>query len=168
MTDNANLPRQCRKSYALSLAFTSPRAFLLSQALRCAPHALLVVSWADQGSALLSIPTREYFQSSKFVVEPEDNEEFESVVSGTQHGHSFSFSAEGPRTPAAAKTSWASDEMGHMNGSGSGRVNGKGATGKAEKGGVAFDDDDEDEDDDDVIDESGADDAFVAGTSRSS
>ncbi|KAG8840214.1 hypothetical protein FRB96_009531, partial [Tulasnella sp. 330] len=141
------------KSYARSLAYTSPRAFLLSQALRCAPHAILVVSWADQGSALLSIPTREYFQSSKFVVEPEDNEEFESVVSGTQHGHSFSFDAEGQQSPDPRNNTWASDSIGQRNGSGSGRGNGK-----VEKGGVSFDDDDDDDDeddDDDVIDESG-------------
>lgn len=27
-----------------------------------APHALLVVNWAEAGAALLSVPTREYFQ----------------------------------------------------------------------------------------------------------
>jgi hypothetical protein len=29
-----------------------------------APHALLVVNWGDAGAALLSVPTREYFQAS--------------------------------------------------------------------------------------------------------
>ncbi|KAG8997556.1 hypothetical protein FRB94_007611 [Tulasnella sp. JGI-2019a] len=143
------------KAYARSLAYTSPRAFLLSQALRCAPHAILVVSWADQGSALLSIPTREYFQSSKFVVEPEDNGEFESIFSGTQHGDSFSISVEGSRSPGVGKSSWMSDGF---NGSGTRRGN----AGHIPKEQVLFDDEDED-DDDDVIDESGADDAFVAG-----
>ncbi|KAG8867234.1 hypothetical protein FRB98_004292, partial [Tulasnella sp. 332] len=132
------------KSYARSLAYTSPRAFLLSQALRCAPHTIPAVLWADQ----------EYFQSSEFVVEPEDNnEEFESVVSGTQHGHSFSFDAEGQESPEPRNNTWASDSMGQRNGSGSERGNGK-----VEKGGVSFDDDD-----DDVIDESGADDTFLSG-----
>ncbi|KAG8842032.1 hypothetical protein FRB96_006448 [Tulasnella sp. 330] len=125
-----------------------------SSPLRCAPHTIPAVLWADQRSALLSIPTREYFQPSKFVVEPEDNnEEFESVVSGTQHGHSFSFDAEGQESPEPRNNTWASDSMGQRNGSGSERGNGK-----VEKGGVSFDDDD-----DDVIDESGADDTFLSG-----
>ncbi|KAG9042016.1 hypothetical protein FS837_011448 [Tulasnella sp. UAMH 9824] len=127
------------KSYARSLAYTSPRAFLLAQALRAAPHSLLIVSWADQGSALLSVPTREYLQSSKFVVEPEERiMEYESVRSSTVEGSG----------------------LGHSTTT---RDSSSGQRGVGEDGRrVAFDDDGDD-DDDDVIDESGADDAFVAG-----
>ncbi|KAG8985146.1 hypothetical protein FRB90_004911 [Tulasnella sp. 427] len=126
------------KSYARSLAYTSPRAFLLAQALRAAPHSLLIVSWADQGSALLSVPTREYFQSSKFVVEPEERVmEYESVRSSTVEGSGLGHSTSTSSAPR-----------------------GGGAT---EDGRRVMFDDDADEDDDDVIDESGADDAFVAG-----
>lgn len=58
------------KSYALSVNPTTPahkltpRAFLLSQAQLVAPHALLLVHWDHDGGALLSVPTREYLQSS--------------------------------------------------------------------------------------------------------
>ncbi|KIO23461.1 hypothetical protein M407DRAFT_78022 [Tulasnella calospora MUT 4182] len=127
------------KSYARSLAYTSPRAFLLAQALRAAPHSLLIVSWADQGSALLSVPTREYFQSSKFVVEPEERVmEYASVRSSTVEGSG----------------------LGHST---STRDSSSGQRGVGEDGRRVVFEDDGDDDDDDVIDESGADDAFVAG-----
>ncbi|KAH9840621.1 uncharacterized protein C8Q71DRAFT_701856 [Rhodofomes roseus] len=45
----------------------SPRAFLLSLTTLAAPHALLVAHWGEEGAALLSVPTREYFQSSGWV-----------------------------------------------------------------------------------------------------
>lgn len=127
------------KSYARSLAYTSPRAFLLAQALRAAPHSLLIVSWADQGSALLSVPTREYFQSSKFVVEPEERVmEYESVRSSTVEGSGLGYSTS---TRDSTNTPRSVGEDGRR---------------------VVFEEDGDD-DDDDVIDESGADDAFVAG-----
>ncbi|KAF9533812.1 hypothetical protein CPB83DRAFT_844555 [Crepidotus variabilis] len=45
----------------------TPRAFLLSMAAKAAPHALLVAYWGREGGAVLSLPTREYFQSSAWV-----------------------------------------------------------------------------------------------------
>ncbi|KAF8509886.1 hypothetical protein BU17DRAFT_55849 [Hysterangium stoloniferum] len=45
----------------------SPRAFLISMCSHAAPHSLLVVDWGVQGAALLSVPTREYLQSSGWV-----------------------------------------------------------------------------------------------------
>ena len=48
---------------------TTPRAFLLSLASIAPPHALLVAHWGSEGSAVLSLPTKEYFQSSGWVEE---------------------------------------------------------------------------------------------------
>ncbi|KAI0086802.1 hypothetical protein BDY19DRAFT_958799 [Irpex rosettiformis] len=45
----------------------SPRAFLLSLTTIAPPHALLVAHWGSEGAAVLSIPTKEYFQSSGWV-----------------------------------------------------------------------------------------------------
>ncbi|CAL1701718.1 unnamed protein product [Somion occarium] len=42
----------------------SPRAFLLSLTHLAPPHALLVAHWGSDGAAVLSVPTKEYFQSS--------------------------------------------------------------------------------------------------------
>ncbi|KAL5512496.1 hypothetical protein ACEPAG_3149 [Sanghuangporus baumii] len=61
------------KQYALSqnAAYTTPRPFLLALASsgRIPPHALLVAYWGTAGAALLSVPTREYLQSSGWVDE---------------------------------------------------------------------------------------------------
>lgn len=46
---------------------SSPRAFLLSLTALVPPHALLVAYWGEEGAAVLSVPTREYFQSSGWV-----------------------------------------------------------------------------------------------------
>ncbi|KAJ7903502.1 hypothetical protein B0H14DRAFT_2665157, partial [Mycena olivaceomarginata] len=48
---------------------TSPRAFLLSLTAIAPPHALLVAHWGSEGAAVLSLPTKEYFQSSGWVEE---------------------------------------------------------------------------------------------------
>ncbi|KAJ7285008.1 hypothetical protein C8J57DRAFT_1290133 [Mycena rebaudengoi] len=48
---------------------TSPRAFLLSLTSTAPPHALLVAHWGSEGAAVLSLPTKEYFQSSGWVEE---------------------------------------------------------------------------------------------------
>ncbi|KAI0822125.1 hypothetical protein BC628DRAFT_1327933 [Trametes gibbosa] len=45
----------------------SPRAFLLSLTSIAPRHALLVAHWGTDGAAVLSIPTREYFQSTGWV-----------------------------------------------------------------------------------------------------
>ncbi|PPQ69808.1 hypothetical protein CVT25_009745 [Psilocybe cyanescens] len=46
---------------------TTPRAFLLSLASIAPPHALLIAHWGQEGGAVLSLPTKEYFQSSGWV-----------------------------------------------------------------------------------------------------
>ncbi|KAI0704440.1 hypothetical protein C8T65DRAFT_654044 [Cerioporus squamosus] len=46
---------------------SSPRAFLLSLTNIAPAHALLVAHWGNDGAAVLSVPTREYFQSSGWV-----------------------------------------------------------------------------------------------------
>ncbi|KAG6862546.1 hypothetical protein C0995_000094 [Termitomyces sp. Mi166 len=48
---------------------TTPRAFLLSLTNIAPPHALLVAYWGKDGAAVLSLPTKEYFQSSGWVEE---------------------------------------------------------------------------------------------------
>jgi hypothetical protein len=45
----------------------SPRAFLLSMLAHAPKHALLVAYWGQNGGAVLSVPTKEYFQSSGWV-----------------------------------------------------------------------------------------------------
>ncbi|KAG8819085.1 hypothetical protein FRC17_010616 [Serendipita sp. 399] len=58
------------KAYALSVNPSTPaqkltpRSFLLSQVPLVSKHALLFVHWDHDGGALLSVPTREYLQSS--------------------------------------------------------------------------------------------------------
>ncbi|KAI0067413.1 hypothetical protein BV25DRAFT_1795548 [Artomyces pyxidatus] len=48
---------------------STPRAFLLSLTHLAPPHALLIAYWGADGAAALSVPTREYFQSSGWVDE---------------------------------------------------------------------------------------------------
>lgn len=48
---------------------TTPRAFLLSLMSIAPPHALLIAHWGTEGAAALSLPTKEYFQSSGWVEE---------------------------------------------------------------------------------------------------
>ncbi|KAH7104178.1 hypothetical protein BKA62DRAFT_496988 [Auriculariales sp. MPI-PUGE-AT-0066] len=54
------------KAFATAQNFDAPRPFLLSMVALASPHALLVVNWGDAGAALLSVPTREYFQASSW------------------------------------------------------------------------------------------------------
>ncbi|KAM5541620.1 hypothetical protein V8D89_004810 [Ganoderma adspersum] len=46
---------------------SSPRAFLLSLTSIVPPHALLIAHWGSDGAAVLSVPTKEYIQSSGWV-----------------------------------------------------------------------------------------------------
>jgi hypothetical protein len=56
---------------AQSPAYASaPRAFLLALTRLAPPHALLVAYWGADGAAALSVPTREYFQSSGWTAPP--------------------------------------------------------------------------------------------------
>jgi hypothetical protein len=56
---------------AQSLAFANaPRAFLLALTRISPPYALLVAYWGANCDAVLSVPTREYFQSSGWTAPP--------------------------------------------------------------------------------------------------
>ncbi|KAG9097416.1 hypothetical protein FRC06_007580 [Ceratobasidium sp. 370] len=80
-------------AYATAQEYTAPRPFLLAMARFAAAHALLCVEWGRAGCAMLSVPTKEYFQSSAFVPDPRTQSHravdslstslFESVRSGT-------------------------------------------------------------------------------------
>ncbi|KAG8969343.1 hypothetical protein FRC03_003444 [Tulasnella sp. 419] len=179
------------KSYAKAQGFTSPRAFLLSQSLRSSQHSILVITWGRAGSALLSTPTKEYFQSSAFVPDKNDLEgdvlfggEFESVRSSTimgsvsvqssgapsSHGHGSrqqqghvptrSASSSAPTQPA----NWGKDAKIKRRRD---AVNPKSTRRSGESSSDESDEDDATETassaDEDVVDETGADDAFVAG-----
>ncbi|KAF8968151.1 hypothetical protein BDZ97DRAFT_1801197 [Flammula alnicola] len=64
---------------------TTPRAFLLSLASIAPAHALLVAYWGSEGGAVLSLPTKEYFQSSGWVEErppPSQTRDAEETRSG--------------------------------------------------------------------------------------
>lgn len=62
----------------------TPRAFLLSLASIAPPHALLVAHWGSEGAALLSLPTKEYFQSSGWVEEQPVSQPSQSQGNGTR------------------------------------------------------------------------------------
>ncbi|EGN99229.1 hypothetical protein SERLA73DRAFT_108623 [Serpula lacrymans var. lacrymans S7.3] len=62
------LTQQYAQAHSPNYAST-PRAFLLSLSHLAPPHALLIAHWGTEGAALLSMPTREYFQSSGWVEE---------------------------------------------------------------------------------------------------
>ena len=170
------------KQYAQSVSpqyAASPRAFLLSLTSNTAPHALIVAHWGSEGAAVLSVPTREYFQSSGWVEDkappkaqdaalkqPGDNSEFLSVRSGSAYwadGRSRTLSSYsgGPQSSdEAAGPSTAVPQTPR-----------RGIKGKiAQQSG----DDDDDNDsqgtetpasngDGDVMDEAGSQDAFIAG-----
>ncbi|KAF8149912.1 hypothetical protein B0H34DRAFT_731701 [Crassisporium funariophilum] len=176
---------------------TTPRAFLLSLVSIAPPHALLVAHWGSEGGAVLSLPTKEYFQSSGWVEEtpppsqtrlPEENHlgnpnfprnvpEVQSVRSGSQ------FWADGrSRTPSSraftafgshymSDTGDESDKSRYM-GTRSHTRQGQGTN---ESSQYTTEDDDNDsqgteraggreqDPDEGVIDEVGAQDAFIAG-----
>jgi hypothetical protein len=67
-----------------SRSFTSPRAFLLSIRSKVPHHALLVCSWGKEGGAILSVPTREYFQSSAFVPDPAEDRDGDVTLSSVR------------------------------------------------------------------------------------
>ncbi|CAE6513560.1 unnamed protein product [Rhizoctonia solani] len=79
-----------------------------------APHALLCVEWGQSGCAMLSIPTKEYFQSSPFVPDPRGTHRtaeslsaslWESVRSGTPFFSEFGDRTDPQDTPNANTTS---------------------------------------------------------------
>jgi hypothetical protein len=166
---------------------TTPRAFLLSLASTAPPHALLVAYWGKEGGAVLSLPTKEYFQSSGWVEErplqppqrePDDSRignpfsgnvtEVQSVRSGSQ------FWADGrSRTPSSRAftsshyMSETGDESGHRV-----RTHMRQGQGTNESSQYTTEEDDNDsqatetpggDGDEGAVDEVGAQDAFIAG-----
>jgi hypothetical protein len=71
---------------------SAPRAFLLALTRLAPPHALLVAYWGADGAAVLSVPTREYFQSSGWTAPP-------PPVAATSSPSAPSYNA----TPSAAR-----------------------------------------------------------------
>ncbi|CAA7266996.1 unnamed protein product [Cyclocybe aegerita] len=174
---------------------TTPRIFLLSLATIAPPHALLVAYWGKEGGAVLSLPTKEYFQSSGWVEdrppppprnanETHLNATFNGMPTEVQSVRSGSeFWADGrSRTPSSqAFTTNGSHYMSDM-GHGSERSNlyqqarshtrqGQGTNQSTQY--TATEDDDNDSQatetpggrdaDDGLVDEVGAQDAFIAG-----
>ncbi|KAF9468068.1 hypothetical protein BDZ94DRAFT_1279970 [Collybia nuda] len=172
---------------------TTPRTFLLSLTSIAPPHALLVAHWGSEGAAVLSLPTKEYFQSSGWVEErlvPATNSglgkdsrgignttEIRSVRSGSD------FWADGrSRTPSTS--AWFSEDSQYMsdagNHSGVGHISGSRIRsrsrgrrhGRSSRYTTEEDDDNDsqgtevpggDSEDDGVVDEVGGQDAFIAG-----
>ncbi|RDB26305.1 hypothetical protein Hypma_006584 [Hypsizygus marmoreus] len=165
---------------------TTPRAFLLSLTTIAPPHALLVAHWGKDGAAVLSLPTKEYFQSSGWV-----EERPASLVIPTQGNHhgtasevrsvrsGSDFWADGrSRTPSSSAFFSASDAgntSGISNSTSSSskmRSRSRGHAAQNTRYHTTEEDDDNDsqgtevpggDDDDGIVDEVGAQDAFVAG-----
>lgn len=163
---------------------TTPRAFLLSLASTAAPHALLVAHWGSEGAALLSLPTKEYFQSSGWVEEQPVSRPNPGHESGTRDVQSVrsgsGFWADG-RSQTPSSSAFFSDRSHHVSdvGNDSGMSHSLSPASKARSRSrgrgqrTQYDDDDNDsqgtevpggnDEDDGVIDAVGAQDAFVAG-----
>lgn len=176
---------------------TTPRAFLLSLAATSPPHALLVAHWGQEGGAVLSLPTKEYFQSSGWVEDrpppsqtqetsdprrrngfPGDTPELRSVRSGSDFWaggrsrtpSSHGFTASGSQSQYMSDTGDESADISYMRK----RSDPLRARGPNESSQYSTEDDDNDsqttetpegdrEHDDGVVDEVGAQDAFIAG-----
>ncbi|TFK27126.1 hypothetical protein FA15DRAFT_614303 [Coprinopsis marcescibilis] len=81
---------------------STPRAFLLSMTSIAPPHALLVAHWGTEGSAVLSLPTKEYFQSSGWVEEKPPPSQYEPNT-----GHSRVESETAIRSVRSGSDFWA-------------------------------------------------------------
>lgn len=155
----------------------TPRAFLLSLTQIAPPHALLVAHWGSEGSAVLSLPTREYFQSSGWAEEtdtgandtPEGqlSDGVESVRSGSTYwaapgamGHTPSSSAAFTAFTAGESSSASPSRPSRR------RMNSNTSSSDNDSQGTETPRGQEDngsDRDDDGLDEVGAQDAFVAG-----
>ncbi|KAF7986500.1 hypothetical protein HWV62_31317 [Athelia sp. TMB] len=133
---------------------TTPRAFLLSLTQIAPPHALLVAHWGSEGAAVLSLPTREYFQSSGWVEQPGSRGDSpggrldgaESVRSGSAY-----WAAPGTRAFSLASSS---EYTAGDSSLGQGQDDDNDSQSTETPGGGNKDD---------VLDEVGAQDAFIAG-----
>jgi len=93
------LNKQYAQSHSPQYAST-PRTFLLSLAATAPPHALLVAHWGAEGSAVLSLPTKEYFQSSGWTEEKFQSENQPLHIAGSDKG---------PRSVRSGSDFWAGD-----------------------------------------------------------
>lgn len=145
----------------------TPRSYLLSLAASSsvAPHALLIAFWGNkQGAAVLSLPTKEYFQSSGWVRPP-------------THRTASKNSGNRPRSVTSDSVFWADGGIDHSSESSNfslARNNRDSGTDpiSSSYGHEREEDNDSEEtetgenvtqDDEDVIDEIGAQEAFIAG-----
>ncbi len=156
------------KQYAQSISpeyAASPRAFLLSLTSNTAPHALIVAHWGAEGAAVLSVPTREYFQSSGWV----EDKLPPSVRSGSAYwadGRSRTLSTSSGGRPPSDEAAGPSAKVPQTSGR-------RGHKGKRPIHSSGDDDEDDDSegtetpggngDGDALIDEVGSQDAFIAG-----
>ncbi|KAJ7104135.1 hypothetical protein B0H15DRAFT_918755 [Mycena belliarum] len=161
---------------------TSPRAFLLSLTSIAPPHALLVAHWGAEGAAVLSLPTKEYFQSSGWVEErpkappapprgrrrtdPGDTPEQLSVRSGSEFwagrhsefASSSAFTASQYMSEGNTDTRRSSPEYSRWDSQGPSH----GRSGSNDSEGTEVPEGDDADADGGVVDEVGAQDAFIA------
>ena len=144
----------------------TPRSYLLSLAASSsvAPHALLIAYWGNkQGAAVLSLPTREYFQSSGWVRPP-------------THRATSKNPGNRPRSVTSDSVFWADGGVDHSSSSSNFSLNGNNRDSSTDPISLSYQHDHEEDNDsegtetgdnvaqdEDVIDEIGAQEAFIAG-----
>ena len=127
--------------------FSSPRTFLLSMRSQVPPHSLLVCDWGRDGGAILSVPTREYFQSSSFVPDPNEDAADTSRISSVRSSSAgFSWSGASPSDVDETYEYWDEERKRQWARS----------VDKANSSGRSTDDDEE-------LDEGAGEDTFIAG-----
>lgn len=156
------------KQYAENLSqhfSTTPRAFLLSLVAQAAPHALLVAYWGRDGAAVLSIPTREYFQSSSWVEEksPPTSDARPLSIANTNEAVSVRTGSDFWAGAHTTSDSTYSGGAGHTTTPSASTVPSSEQTTHEEDDADSQGTERGDASDDEVVDEVGAQDAFVAG-----
>ncbi|KAF7336647.1 Ribokinase-like protein [Mycena venus] len=141
---------------------TSPRAFLLSLTSIAPPHALLVVHWGSEGAAVLSLPTKEYFQSSGWV---EERPKMPLTTTRGRNGHRADAGGSGESAAdllsvRSGSDFWAGRQSGYASSTAAGTEARKTRMTMIRKGRRCPK---KEEPDTGVVDEVGAQDAFVAG-----
>jgi len=145
----------------------TPRSYLLSLAASSsvAPHSLLIGYWGNkQGAAVLSLPTKEYFQSSGWVRPP-------------THRAASKNPDPRPRSVTSDSVFWADGGIDHSSSSSNFSLTGNNRDSGTDPVSSSYDHDQEEDNDsegtetgdnvtqeeEDVIDEIGAQEAFIAG-----
>ena len=145
----------------------TPRSYLLSLAASSsvAPHALLIAYWGNkQGAAVLSLPTKEYFQSSGWVRPP-------------AHRTTSRDPDTRPKSVTSDSVFWADGGVDHSTSSSGFSLAGNSRNSGTDPLSSSYDHDNEEDndsegtetggnvtqEDEDVIDEIGAQEAFIAG-----